>query len=144
VRIFRNHSACGRRAGLSGRSILTAVLFAVLLPAAGCVTRHTFRPDTFDVSEQGDIQVYTRNMRFIEFSGGNYTVADSSGFYYLTGNGIETRPDSAIVKVPYSGRLPFAAIERIETVKTDVYSALYVTLFIGFFAALGFLTDITD
>jgi hypothetical protein len=126
------------------RMAAAALIAASLLAASGCVTRHTFRPETFDVSEQGDIQVFTRNSRTIEFRGGMYTVGDSAGAYFITGNGIEHRPDSLIVKVPYSGRLSFAAIERIETVKTDVYAALYVTLFIGFFAALGFLTDITD
>ncbi len=127
------------------RSLAACVfILAALLQAPGCVTRHTFRPDTFDISEQGDIQVFTRTSRMIEFSGGKYTIGDSAGVYYLTGNGIEHRPDSMIVRVPYSGKLSFAAIERIETVKTDVYAALYVTLFIGFFATLGFLTDITD
>jgi len=124
--------------------IATLLVFAIVVQATGCVTRHTFKPETFDVAEQGDIQVFTMNRRMIEFGGGKYTVGDSSGLYFLTGNGIEHRPDSLIVRVPYSGRLPFAAIDRIETVKMDVYSTLYVTLFIGFFATIGFLTDITD
>jgi len=126
------------------RVIATFLTVTALFQLSGCVTRHTFRPDTFDVSEQGDIQVFTRNRRMIAFDGGKYTIGDSAGVYFLTGNGIEHRPDSLLIKVPYSGRLSFAAIERIETVKTDVYSALYVTLFIGFFAAMGFFTDITD
>jgi len=120
------------------------LLLAAVMQLPGCVNRHTFRPDTFDISEQGDIHVFTRTNRMIEFNGGTYTIGDSGGVYFLTGNGIEHRPDSLIVKVPYSGKIPFAAIDRIETVKTDVYAALYVTLFIGFFAALGFLTDIAD
>jgi len=130
---------------LTARSIAAGLLLlAAAMQFPGCVTRHTFRPDTFDISEQGDIRVFTRNSRMIEFNGGTYTIGDSGGAYFLTGNGIEHRPDSLLVKVPYSGKLSFAAIERIETVKTDVYAALYVTLFIGFFAALGFLTDIAD
>lgn len=132
------------RRSVAAAALSVALLLAALVGSSGCVTRHTFRPDAFDVSEQGDIQVFTINRRMIEFGGGSYTVSDSGGFYYLTGNGIETRPDSAIVKVPYSGRIPFAGIERIETVKTDVYSAIYVTVFIGFFAAIGFLTNISD
>ena len=128
----------------AARFVTAVIVLATLIQAAGCVTRHAFKPETFDVSEQSDIQVITRNGRMIEFDGGKYTVGDSAGAYFVTGNGIETRPDSMVVKVPYSGRISFAGIERIETVKTDVYSAIYVTLFIGFFASIGFLTDISD
>jgi hypothetical protein len=80
----------------------------------------------------------------VEFEGGSYRSIDSAGARYLVGNGIEHRPDSAVVKVPFSGRLPFYGIERIETRKVDVISAIYVIGFIGFFAVIGFGTDLNE
>lgn len=127
------------------RAALAAALYLLLLAAVpGCVTKHSVRPDAFDVAGDADIHVYMKSRRMIEFDGGAYGSVDSAGTRYLYGNGIDYRPDSTDVRIPFSGYLPFSAIDRIETRKVDVYSALYVTLFIGFFAVIGFATDLTD
>ena len=125
---------------------VVAVFLCILLlaPSPGCVTKHSVRPEAFDITGDGDIHVYMKGRRMIEFEGGRYGSVDSGGTRYLVGNGIDYRPDSLDVRVPFSGYLPFPAIDRIETRKVDIYSALYVTLFIGFFAVIGFATDLTD
>lgn len=129
----------------ASRSTVAAILCSALLfPAQGCVTTHTFRPDTFDVTSGEDIRVYLKERRMLEFDGGAYRSIDSAGIRYLVGSGIDYRPDSAAVRVPFSGYLPFSAIDRIETRKTDWISAIYVAGFIGFFAVLGFGTNLND
>lgn len=129
----------------AARSSLAALLCAaILLSSAGCVTTHTFRPDTFDITSQDDIRVYLKERRMLEFDGGSYRSVDSAGIRYLVGNGIDHRPDSVVVKVPFSGYVPFHEIDRIETRKTDYISAIYVIGFIGFFAVLGFGTNLND
>lgn len=131
--------------GRSARGSLSALLCAlILLPAGGCVSKRAVRPDAFDVAGDGDIEVYLKERRMIEFQGGSYSSVDSAGTRYLVGNGIDHRPDSLVVRVPFSGYIPFPAIDRIETGHTEVYSIIYVTLFIGVFAVLGFTTSITD
>ena len=133
------------RASRAARSAVAALLCAaVLLPAQGCVSKHAFRPDAYDVASGDDIHVYMKERRMIEFDGGDYRSVDSAGFRYLVGTGIENRPDSAVVRVPFSGYLPFSGIDRIETRKVDVISALYVAAFIGFFAVIGFTTNLTE
>lgn len=129
----------------SARGPVSAFLCVLLLSGApGCVSKHAVRPDAFDVAGNGDIKVYLKARRMIEFEGGSYGSVDSAGTRYLVGNGIDHRPDSAVVRVPFSGYVPFPDIDRIETGRTDLYSIIYVTLFIGVFAVLGFGTDITD
>lgn len=141
-----DHDETGfRLQGGRARAVTCAlVVLALLAGAPGCVTKHSVRPDAFDVAGEADIHVYLKGRRMIEFDGGSYGSVDSVGTRYLYGNGIDYRPDSLDVRVPFSGYLPFSAIDRIETRKVDVYSALYVTLFIGFFAVIGFATDLTD
>lgn len=134
----------GRGARRWRRAVAALLCAALLAPAQGCVTKHSFRPDTFDTASNSDIRVYMKERRMVEFDGGSYRSLDSAGTRYLEGSGIDNRPDSLVVKVPFAGRIPFAAIDRIETRKVDVYSTLYVTCFIGFFAVIGFGTDITD
>jgi hypothetical protein len=140
VRPAPGTSGAARRAARSAAAALLCA--ALLLPAQGCVTTHSFRPDTFDVTAQEDIRVYLKERRMLEFEGGAYRSIDSAGIRYLVGNGLDNRPDSALVKVPFSGYLPFYAIDRIETRKTDYISAIYVIGFIGFFAVLGFGTNL--
>jgi hypothetical protein len=130
----------------SARRIVSSLLCLLLLlaPFPGCVTKQSVRPDAFDTAAGHDIHVYMKERRMVEFEGGSYRSIDSAGTRYLVGNGVDYRPDSAIVRVPFSGYLPFSAIDRIETHRVDVYSALYVTFFIGLFAVIGFSTHITD
>jgi hypothetical protein len=134
--------------GAAARAARTAVALvlcaALLLPAQGCVTTKSFKAESFDIASQDDIRVYLKERRMVEFEGGNYRSIDSAGARYLVGNGIDNRPDSAVVKVPFSGYLPFYGIDRIETRKTDYFSAIYVIVFIGVFAVLGFGTDLND
>lgn len=133
------------RAWRTARSAVAVLLCAgLLVPAQGCVSKHTFRPDTFDIASGEDIHVYMKERRMIEFDGGEYRSIDSAGARYLVGKGIENRPDSADVKVPFSGTLPFSGIDRIEVRKVEIVSALYVIVFIGVFAALGFGTNLND
>ncbi len=108
------------------------------------MTTKSFKPEAFDVGGDDDIHVYMKGRRMIEFEGGKYSAVDSAGTRYLVGNGIDHRPDSVTVRVPFSGYLPFPAIDRIETRMVDVYSLLYVTAFIGIFAFLGFSTDLNN
>ena len=127
------------------RATLGAVICLLLLTGApGCVTKHSVKPDALDVGGDSDIHVYLKGRRMIEFDGGSYGSVDSIGTRYLYGNGIDYRPDSTDVRIPFSGYLPFSAIDRIETRQVDFYSVLYVSLFIGFFAVIGFATDLTD
>ena len=123
---------------------MSIVCAALLLPGTGCVTKHSFRPESFDASSGDDIHVYMKERRMVEFEGGDYRALDSNGVRYLAGSGIDHRPDSAIVKVPFAGLLAFSGIERIETRKVDMIAALYVAAFIGFFAIIGFTTDLND
>ena len=133
------------RAGRSGRDSACVLLCALLLLGAdGCVSRQAVRPDTFDVGESGDIQVFLKGRRMIEFTEGSYGTVDSAGTRYIVGNGIDHRPDSSVVRVPFSGYIAFPSIERIEKQRTEIFSALYVTFFIGIFAVIGFGSDITD
>ena len=136
-------------AGTVARAGRVAVIWLVAgsllaLPVSGCVSKHSFRPEAFDASSDADIHVYMKDRRMVEFEGGEYTAVDSGGVRYLTGTGVDHRPDSAIVKVPFAGLLPFSGIERIETRKVDWIAALYVTAFIGIFAVIGFTTDLSD
>lgn len=126
------------------RNSLCILLSALMLLTGGCVTTETLRPDAIAPDESRDMQVYTRDRRTIEFPGGKYAVVDSGGAYFLRGNGIEFQVDSAATRVPFSGVIPFGNIEKIETRETDVYSMVYVTLFIGFFAVIGFGTNLTN
>jgi hypothetical protein len=129
----------------AARFAVAAIICAALLfPAQGCVTTHSYRADSFDIASKDDIRVYLKERRMVEFDGGDYRSIDSAGVRYLVGNGIEHRPDSAVVKVPFSGHLPFYGIDRIETRKVDYISAIYVIGFIGFFAVIGFGTNLND
>ena len=123
---------------------LRLLLCALLFFPGGCVTKQVIRPGSIEPGESRDMQVYTRDRRTIEFTGGGYTIIDSAGVYFIRGNGIEYQPDSSQTRVPFSGFISFANIEKIETRETDFYSMLYVTLFIGFFAAVGFGTNLSD
>lgn len=136
---YPGHLTARSRAALS-----TVISLLLLAGAPGCVTKHSVKPDALDVGGDSDIHVYLKGRRMIEFDGGSYSSVDSIGTRYLYGNGIDYRPDSTDVRIPFSGYLPFSAIDRIETRKVDFYSALYVSLFIGFFAVIGFATDLTD
>jgi hypothetical protein len=138
-------SAIAGRPAPAWRALPSSLLCALLLAGApGCVSKQAIRPDAFDVAGNGDIKVFLRERRMIEFEGGSYGSVDSAGTRYLVGNGIDHRPDSAVVRVPFSGHIPFSAIDRIEKHHTEILSALYVTLFIGIFAVIGFRTNITD
>ena len=134
----------GRIAWPARRFVAAVLCLLLLAPSPGCVTKQSVKPEAFDITGNGDIHVYMKGRRMIEFEGGKYGSVDSSGTRYLFGNGIDYRPDSVHVRVPFSGYLPFPVIDRIETRKVDIYSALYVTLFFGFFAVIGFATDLTD
>ena len=58
-----------------GISLMMAFLIFL---SGGCVTRQVIRPDEMDPAEERDIQIYTLGRRTIEFSGGSYSVVDSS------------------------------------------------------------------
>lgn len=124
-----------------GISLMMAFLIFL---SGGCVTRQVIRPDEMDPAQERDIQIYTLGRRTIEFSGGFYSVVDSSGVMYLRGNGIEFRADSLVTRVPFSGAIPFADIGKIETRERNVLGPLYVTLFIGIFAVIGFGTNLSE
>jgi hypothetical protein len=126
------------------RGSLGIFLAGLIIFAGGCVTKNTLRPDSVEPDEKRDMYVFTRDFRTIEFTGGKYNIVDSAGVFYIRGYGIEYQPDSADAEVTFAGFIPFSNIDRIETREMDVYSTLYVTLFIGFFAAVGFSTNLTD